>query len=507
MADYWVGINIKEAGEFIGDNVKIRYGGAQSSDYNYIALRISGEVNFTNSEISNSYGRGICVNKANTTGLTLNNNTITENKGTGISMDQYGTGDLSIKGNSISNNAGLPIYIYLPALKSSIFAGIQNNNYTNNIVDGINFDGMNLNGSPTIDMTLSKNKYYIYNQNKITVPSGVTLTIDPGVIIKSVSYQNTIEIQGKLEALGTKDDFIVFTTYKDAEYRGSGVRASYPSDYWSGINVSETGEFTGDYVRIRYGGATGNNSSTLSVMGKLNLKNSEVSNSYRYGINFNTSTNPVLLFNTFNKNTNGINNAKNSIIIDAKYNYWGSSYGPSLYDPISGKWYGEGDKVSAGIDYFPWLGSELRYQFHFGQSGMNPATGNFSRTYTDLSMDSPGYDIDFSRTYNSRSDKTSVFGRGWVFSYESSVKDSLYNADTKEVRLPDGSVQTFKMNSDGTFTANDSHNTLVKNSDGTYTLTSKTQDVFCFNSNGHLVKIQDKNGNCTNISVDSDGRV
>ena len=150
---------------------------------------------------------------------------------------------------------------------------------------------------------------------------------------------------------------------------------------------------------------------------------------------------------------------------------------------------------------------DYRYEQYFGLSGMNPATGNFSRTYTDLTMDSPGYDIDFSRTYNSRSDKTSVFGRGWAFSYEGSVQDSLYSADTKEVRLPDGSVQTFKMNSDGTFAANDSHNTLVQNPDGTYTLTSKQQDIFYFDSNGHLVEMQDKNGNSVTVSVDSEGRV
>ena len=150
---------------------------------------------------------------------------------------------------------------------------------------------------------------------------------------------------------------------------------------------------------------------------------------------------------------------------------------------------------------------DYRYEQYFGLSGMNPATGNFSRTYTDLTMDSPGYDIDFSRTYNSRSDKTSVFGRGWAFSYEGSVQDSLYSADTKEVRLPDGSVQTFKMNSDGTFAANDSHNTLVQNPDGTYILTSKQQDIFYFDSNGHLVKMQDKNGNSVTVSVDSEGRV
>ena len=495
-SDYWIGINVAETGEFTGNYVKLRYGGVNGNN-NYSTLSVMGKLSLTNSEVSNSYTHGIYIKKADTTGLTLDNNTVKGNTYNGIYIEQYGTGNLSIKSNTIADNKRYPIYVDLSGLNSSIFSGIEKNTCTNNTQGDIY-----LYNSPKIDMTLSKNKY---NISALGIPSGVTLTIDPGTIIKSTSI---ISVKGNLIALGTSENPIVITTPKDAEYGGSGVRESYTSDYWIGINVAETGEFTGNYVKLRYGGVNGNNNySTLSVMGKLSLTNSEVSNSYMYGIIFNTSTNPVLLFNTFNKNTNGINNAKDSITIDAKYNYWGSSYGPSLYDPVSKKWYGEGDKAGAGIDYFPWLGSELRYQFHFGQSGMNPATGNFSRTYTDLTMDSPGYDIDFSRTYNSRSDKASVFGRGWTFSYESSIQDSLYSTDTKEVRLPDGSVQTFKMNGDGTFAANDSHNTLVQNPDGTYALTSKQQDIFYFNSNGHLVEIQDKNGNSVTVSVDSEGRV
>ena len=149
---------------------------------------------------------------------------------------------------------------------------------------------------------------------------------------------------------------------------------------------------------------------------------------------------------------------------------------------------------------------DYRYQQYFGQSGTNPATGNFSRSYTDLTLEAPGYDINFTRTYNSRSSKASGFGKGWSFSYEGSVRDAQNNPNAKEVSLPDGSVQSFKKNSDGSFTASDSHNVLVKNPDGTYTLTSKQQDVFSFDTNGYLVKIQDKNGNSVTITVDSQGK-
>ena len=521
--DGWFGIDVHE-GEFIADYIKLRYGSL---------LIKNGKVNLTNSEVNDTYGisirertdsnelildnntiirAGIDVEEYGTGNLSINGNTITENNSFGIYIKEYGTGNLSIKDNNITNNKSDDIRINLSGLKSSIFSGIENNNMENNNSYSL-VEGIHLVGTPNIDITLTKNEYCTDWSSNISIPAGLTMTIEPGAIIKGIDSNGNgsggINIEGKLIAIGTADEPIVFTAARDFEYGGREASSFLPN-YWDGIKITSTGEFIGEYTKVRYGATN-----TFTVYGRLTLTNSEVSKSH-YSFYFDTEHNPVLLFNSFKPSywgsiydeTGGMYNAKSSTItIDAKYNYWGSSYGPSLYDPVSGKWYGEGDKAGAGIDYFPWLGSELRYQFHFGQSGMNPATGNFSRTYTDLTMDSPGYDIDFSRTYNSRSDKASVFGRGWTFSYESSIQDSLYSTDTREVRLPDGSVQTFKMNSDGTFAANDSHNTLVQNTDGTYALTSKQQDIFYFDSNGHLVKMQDKNGNSVTVSVDSEGRV
>ncbi|PYG87269.1 RHS repeat-associated protein [Ruminiclostridium sufflavum DSM 19573] len=572
---YCGSIKISETGEFIGENIKIRYGAANSE--NTCALSVCGKLTITNSEIISSCantretGQGIYTNttkditientlisgfdygifaannsEASNGTITIINNTISDcnyegitfsQKGAGnviiednnlvqnswgISVFDFGIGNLSIQNNSIEYNStstrAHAIYVNL-GVKESIFTSIKNNTYTGSV-----FKSIEIGGTLADNLTITSGTYYFLED--ISVPEGLTLTIKSGVILKNANQSYGIKVQGTLDASsGTRDNPIVFTTEYDSAYGGNGI-----DGYWYGIYVSSTGTFNGNSVKIRYGGyhtyIITYNDSALKVEGKFILTNSEIVRSHQYGIYFNTSDTPVLLFNTFygngnggDKNRYGIYNANPSTPIDARYNYWGSYYGPSVYDSNTGKWVGEGDRVGDGIDYTPWLGSEMNYKLYFGQSGTNSATGNFSRTYTDLTMDSPGFDISFSRTYNSRNDKASVFGRGWTFSYEGSVKnaESTYVdidgttkttavPSTKVVSLPDGSVQAFKENEDGTYTANNSRNTLVKRSDGTYTLTSKEQNVFYFNQDGCLVKMEDRNGNAITITVDSEGK-
>jgi formylmethanofuran dehydrogenase subunit E len=322
---YWNGINVFETGEFTGDYVKVRYGGAWGN--NSSTLNIFGKLALTNSEVSNAYQTGIyfktekdsyiknckirgsnygislnntgigCVLidgniiskniyagiSLNTTGtgtVTIENNTIIGNTYNGISIGQFGTGTLIVKNNNITNSEDA-VSVNLGGLKSSsVFSCIQGNTYIDNT-----YNGVAIYGQAEIDLTLPKDMYYL--SSMINIPSGVTLTVESGTVIRSIGYTYTINVSGKLVAMGTAVNNIVFTTVNDSEYGGNGVSTSYQG-YWNGINVFETGEFTGDYVKVRYGGAWGNNSSTLNILGKLALTNSEVSNAYQTGIYFKT---------------------------------------------------------------------------------------------------------------------------------------------------------------------------------------------------------------------------
>jgi len=241
---------------------------------------------------------------------------------------------LKIQNNSITEYMDVSI----DGVNASILNGIKNNTYT-----GYGMKGIRIRGRLLRDFTLDSGTYLACG---ISIDPGVTLTIKPGVIIK-VLYFSEIKVQGKLNAIGTSDNPIVFTSYEDSAYGGSGVTNLYQqpgdvikdSDYWVGIIVSETGELTGDNVKIRYCYRD-----SLSVNGKLTLTNSEVSNSYQ-GICFDTKVQPTLKCNSFyNNNSYSVCNKKPSeITINAQNNYWGSANGTST------------NSVSSGVDYSNWL--------------------------------------------------------------------------------------------------------------------------------------------------------
>ena len=146
------------------------------------------------------------------------------------------------------------------------------------------------------------------------------------------------------------------------------------------------------------------------------------------------------------------------------------------------------------------VSSELLEQLHFGEKGVNPATGNYSRTDTDLSMSTLGFSLNISRTYNSKNNKDTLLGRGWTFGFEGKVEDK--GSDIFAVNLPNGSAMSFHKEADDSYTALDSRCTLVKQIDDTYILTTKDQYTYQFDSNGWLTGMSDRNGNAITITRD-----
>ena len=140
---------------------------------------------------------------------------------------------------------------------------------------------------------------------------------------------------------------------------------------------------------------------------------------------------------------------------------------------------------------------------HLGDDRIN-LTGNFSRTYTDLSYTSQGFNIEFTRTYNSSDTRPSLISPGWTFGFQGKVESS---GNDIVVRLPNGSGCTFKKNPNGSFTALDSRSTLVKHSNNTYTLTTKDQYTYGFNTDGYMNWMKDRNGNTVTIAVNATGQV
>jgi len=139
---------------------------------------------------------------------------------------------------------------------------------------------------------------------------------------------------------------------------------------------------------------------------------------------------------------------------------------------------------------------------HYGESGVNPGSGNFSFVVNDFIDDAPGGQFVFSRYYNSL-DQTDekAFGRGWSSILDSEVYIKNNNANEVQVRMPNGSTHIFEL-SNGTYSSLTTRNKLTKDNSNQFTLTTTDNEKYIFTNlsipySYPLSGIKDKMGNFT----------
>ena len=82
-------------------------------------------------------------------------------------------------------------------------------------------------GNLATNTTLEANRHYVVSSD-VTVPPGVTLTIEPGAHIEFDGYHSLL-VNGRLAATGTEDQMIVFTSRKEAPAPGDWRRIEFNS--------------------------------------------------------------------------------------------------------------------------------------------------------------------------------------------------------------------------------------------------------------------------------------
>jgi len=156
-------------------------------------------------------------------------------------------------------------------------------------------------------------------------------------------------------------------------------------------------------------------------------------------------------------------------------------------------------------------------ELHYGNEGVYAPSGNYSRTDTDLYINSPGFSTGITRVYNSM-DTTNIsgLGKGWQFNFDSMIEESSYSISgttyyLKRVHYPDGSIRRFTTTSNGstyTCSTSESRDTLAYNN-GIYTLT--TIDHYKYNYSQakgcRLTSISDELGNTISITRDGSNRI
>jgi hypothetical protein len=134
------------------------------------------------------------------------------------------------------------------------------------------------------------------------VNAGVTLTIDPGVVVKFQNTTSRLVISGTLNATGTSTSRIYFTSLKDdsvgGDTNGDGASTTPVSLDWHSVQVEPGGIANLEYVTIRYGGSsifgvcnTGGEN-VCNNGGTLTISSSTISNGY-YGINHQSGTTSI----------------------------------------------------------------------------------------------------------------------------------------------------------------------------------------------------------------------
>lgn len=171
--------------------------------------------------------------------LQIKNNQFIRNKNIGI---EFRSGTAPAADNNIFTDNGYPMKI------ESSYPAITNSQLTNsttspNIINGIAISGFT---HFSQNYTLKKDLPYILETSgpnySAYVDSGVTLTIEPGVILKGNSDNSTIYINGSLTSNGTLAEPVIFTSFKDdakgGDTNGDGAASTPQINDWSRISFS-----------------------------------------------------------------------------------------------------------------------------------------------------------------------------------------------------------------------------------------------------------------------------
>ena len=195
-------------------------------------------------------------------------------------------------------------------------------------------NGLNVSGSPIIGTPKSKNSVsyeitnstalntnktltsakspYLITNNGFTIASGVTLTIEPGVVIKLVDQNEpSLVVNGTIIANGTASNPVVFTAFKDDSYGGdmNGDGICNPSDASSTAACPQAGLWLQIFVNsssrnssfsntiIRYGGRwfSGDAYKSAVALDNVNVSFDAVTVEYskKHGIHLQVSSSTV----------------------------------------------------------------------------------------------------------------------------------------------------------------------------------------------------------------------
>lgn len=273
-----------------------------------------------------------------------------------------GTGTLTLNYNTFANN------IFYGAGRVWYGDGLTFN-HVGNSASGVGLRGFRTDGPFNTSQTWTKDIPYIiypYDYSYLSIDTGKTLTIDPGVVVKfGWTNEGSIIATGTINAMGSESDPIYFTSLKDDEVGGdtnfdTTSSAPLPGD-WKRILIATSGaEGTFNNSVFRYGGfgsSTELHANITNLGGDLTISSSTIASSTLYGVlHWATGGNTEISSSTFTGNPYGLVSAQTTAS-DVTCNYWDDVSGPyhAQRNPS-----GTGDAIydnSNTVQFKPWFGS------------------------------------------------------------------------------------------------------------------------------------------------------
>jgi RHS repeat-associated protein len=574
----WGGLYLT-TGTSVLDHTAVLWAGAGTSD----AVRISGaSPQVTNSTVRWSKNGGINVSGAGSPQIT--GSTIRNNSGGGIHM--FGGGAPEVAGNTISDNGNTGVYYGMPndsvgqikihdnTIERNAAGGIVitaltaymhlsgvtlgGNTVNNNAGQGIVYDGYTIDFTyqnqyqpvsipPDIDendlsgngrngiwisgqvdqSTTWANRGYAFvlNSDGVTVGTGATLTLSPGMTVKA--NWNGMGIGGTLIAEGTQAQPITFTSVSDDSVAGDtngdgGATQPLPGDLTTLSFAANAGTITGgsrfDFVRVAYAGTR-----VYPYTPALNVKcpcphpprflHSSITDIYSMAFSIGgdpgstADGKPIVSRSTFRRVPGYAIYKSGTSTIWAPYLDRGCDS-----DGGTAGGCGNGGMVSNLVNANPGAGSPEDNcngsgKEHCGE-GADPvslAIGSFDYSHSDLQLTSKGAPLEFTRTYNSSDSSDAGLGPGW--SHAGLIRVTEEESGDVLVRRPDGRGDLYTKDGSSYDPPSGVHDTLVKQGDGTFKLTTPDGTVYHFDASARIASITDAHGLTTTYGYNSSGRL
>ncbi len=238
IANYYYGGAVSNANITINNSTITD--SASSGVFLISGTNVTGALSIQDSTINNNNSYGILVYSGFPT--TIQRNAISQNAGDGF--DYSSSDPLVFTDNSITNNSS---YAAEMAVTGQLLT-ISGNSGSGNLYNAIYLSGT------FNDLELAPQGDLVYRFDNVTIPSGNTLTLDPGTIVKTVT---TLTVAGTLDAAGTATSPVVITSWKDDSVGGDsnadGNTTAPAKGDWVAIYVAN-GSVNLNYTTVEYGG-------------------------------------------------------------------------------------------------------------------------------------------------------------------------------------------------------------------------------------------------------------